>query len=44
VLRAHEWNALERQIDARRPARPGSEKPEREDDVEGWLKKFGGSS
>ena len=42
VLRAHEWNALERQIEARRPAEPGGEKPEREDDVEGWLKKFGG--
>ena len=44
VLRAHEWNALERQIASRRPAKPGSEKPEREDDVEGWLKKFGGDS
>jgi hypothetical protein len=44
VLRAHEWNALERQIDSRRPARSGSEKPDREDDVEGWLKKFGGGS
>jgi len=42
VLRAHEWNALERQIEARRPPEPGGEKPEREDDVEGWLKKFGG--
>jgi predicted RNA-binding protein with PIN domain len=44
VLRAHEWNALERQIASRRPAQGGSEKPEREDDVEGWLKKFGGDS
>jgi predicted RNA-binding protein with PIN domain len=43
VLRAHEWNALERQI-ASRQAKPGSEKPEREDDVEGWLKRFGGDS
>jgi predicted RNA-binding protein with PIN domain len=42
VLRAHEWNALERQVEARRPRREGGEKPEREDDVEGWLKKFGG--
>lgn len=41
VLRAHEWNALERQT-ARRPAADGREKPEREDDIEGWLKKFGG--
>ena len=43
VLRAHEWNALERRlvpIDGGR-RRPG-EKPDREDDVEGWLKKFGG--
>ena len=39
VLRAHEWNAIERQI---APATSrGSEKPEREDDVEGWLKRFG---
>jgi len=44
VLRAHEWNALERQVASRRPAKPGSEKPEREDDIEGWLKKFGGDS
>jgi len=44
VLRAHEWNNLERQVASRRPAAAGSEKPEREDDVEGWLKKFGGDS
>ena len=37
VMRAHEWNHAERQLD--RPA--GEEKPEREDDVDGWLKKFG---
>jgi predicted RNA-binding protein with PIN domain len=42
VLRAHEWNALERQL-AAGSAREGGEKPEREDDVEGWLKRFGGS-
>jgi predicted RNA-binding protein with PIN domain len=42
VLRAHEWNALERQLAARQPADEGSEKPGRETDVEGWLKKFGG--
>jgi predicted RNA-binding protein with PIN domain len=37
VLRAHEWNALDR-----RPARAaeGTEKPERETDVEGWLRAF----
>jgi predicted RNA-binding protein with PIN domain len=40
VLRAHEWNAIERRL-------PGAasgeraEKPEREDDVEGWLRRFG---
>jgi hypothetical protein len=43
VLRAHEWNALERQLGAERAARDGGEKPEREDDVEGWLRRFGGS-
>jgi predicted RNA-binding protein with PIN domain len=42
VLRAHEWNALGRQA---RPARgrrhdAKGEKPERETDVEGWLKRF----
>ena len=42
VLRVHEWSALERQVASRRPANPGAEKPAREDDVEGWLKKFGG--
>jgi len=38
ALRAHEWNAL-----AGRPARSRSaaEKPDRETDVEGWLKAFG---
>ena len=41
VLRAHEWNALERRLSA---PRGDSEKPEREDDVEGWLRKFGGES
>jgi predicted RNA-binding protein with PIN domain len=41
VLRAHEWNALGREAKPR--ARKGaakSEKPERETDVEGWLKRF----
>jgi predicted RNA-binding protein with PIN domain len=40
VLRAHEWNALERRI-APQPD-GGSEKPDREDDVAFWLKTFGG--
>ena len=39
VLRAHEWNALERTL-PRGPEK--SDKPDREDDVEGWLKRFGG--
>jgi len=43
VLRAHEWNALARGAgpDTRkgRPA-PRGEKPDRETDVEGWLKRF----
>lgn len=44
ILRAHEWNALEKRLLASRGARRGpGEKPEREDDVAGWLKKFGGS-
>lgn len=43
VLRAHEWNALERKLDQARQVAPGREKPEREDDVEGWLRKFGSS-
>lgn len=40
VLRVHEWNALERRL-ATRQSPSTSEKPEREDDVEGWLRKFG---
>jgi len=42
VLRAHEWNAAERQALGRQAAASGGEKPEREDDVEGWLRRFGG--
>ena len=42
VLRAHEWNALERAVAARKSAPSGGDKPEREDDIEGWLKTFGG--
>ena len=41
VLRAHEWNALERRIEESRPRAAGADKPEREDDVEGWLRRFG---
>ena len=41
VLRAHEWNRLEQRLHAGSPGPEGSEKPEREDDVEGWLKIFG---
>ncbi len=43
VLRAHEWNALARGAavaPARRGRAPRGEKPERETDVEGWLKRF----
>jgi predicted RNA-binding protein with PIN domain len=43
VLRAHEWNAIERRLAARAGA-PGGEKPEREEDVEGWLRRFGGDT
>lgn len=39
VLRAHEWNAIERRI-APRAGTGESEKPDREDDVEGWLRRF----
>jgi predicted RNA-binding protein with PIN domain len=42
VLRAHEWNALERKLDERRAEAKG-DKPESEPDVEGWLKRFGSS-
>jgi predicted RNA-binding protein with PIN domain len=41
VLRAHEWNALAREAKPRAPnGEPRGEKPEREKDVEGWLKRF----
>jgi predicted RNA-binding protein with PIN domain len=43
VLRAHEWNALARHVKPQarkgRPV-PSGDKPERETDVEGWLKRF----
>ena len=41
VLRAHEWNALARDAKPRAPRGAArGEKPERETDVEGWLKRF----
>jgi predicted RNA-binding protein with PIN domain len=43
VLRAHEWNAAERQLGAGASNSTAGEKPEAETDVEGWLKRFGGS-
>ena len=42
VLRAHEWNDLARRLAAGTPRTAGGEKPEKEDDVDGWLKRFGG--
>jgi len=42
VLRAHEWNLLERRIGSASGEDAKGEKPEHETDVEGWLKKFGG--
>jgi predicted RNA-binding protein with PIN domain len=41
VLRAHEWNALAREAKPQaQHAADRGEKPERETDVEGWLKRF----
>jgi predicted RNA-binding protein with PIN domain len=41
ALRAHEWTALGREAKPRgRAPAAKSEKPERETDVEGWLKRF----
>jgi predicted RNA-binding protein with PIN domain len=40
VLRAHEWNALERRLVSAKAEAPGAEKPEREADIEGWLERF----
>jgi predicted RNA-binding protein with PIN domain len=49
VLRAHEWNALaggaapnSRPARRRGPAATSSDKPDRETDIEGWLKRFSG--
>ena len=46
VLRAHEWNALANGA-APRPRKRGplttsADKPERETDIDGWLKRFSG--
>jgi len=43
VLRAHEWNALARAKTKNGATSSTGEKPEREDDVEGWLRLFGKS-
>jgi predicted RNA-binding protein with PIN domain len=40
ILRAHEWNVLERKVTVARAE--AGEKPDRETDVDGWLKRFGG--
>ena len=42
ALRAREWSALARGAtpQPRRPSREGSEKPERETDIAGWLERF----
>jgi predicted RNA-binding protein with PIN domain len=40
VMRAHEWNRLERSMSRVLPE-ASAEKPAREDDVEGWLRRFG---
>jgi predicted RNA-binding protein with PIN domain len=42
VLRAHEWNATEQRLAPPSTGSAQGEKPEREDDVEGWLRRFGG--
>jgi predicted RNA-binding protein with PIN domain len=42
VLRAHEWNALARRATCgTRRGAAGGDKPDHEDDVEGWLERFG---
>jgi predicted RNA-binding protein with PIN domain len=40
ILRAHEWNALERRVSPPEPE--AGEKPDHETDIDGWLKLFGG--
>jgi predicted RNA-binding protein with PIN domain len=41
AIRAREWNALAREAASRHRGASSSEKPEREDDIEGWLERFG---
>jgi len=41
VLRAHEWNAIERRLTSEKKKDEGDEKPDREHDVAYWLKVFG---
>ena len=42
ALRAQEWNAIARgAVPRNRRGAPRGEKPERETDIEGWLKRFG---
>jgi len=41
VLRAHEWNLQARRLASASASGSPSEKPEREEDVEGWLRTFG---
>ena len=46
AMQTREWNALERAADTASSSaltRPSNEKPEREQDVEGWLRRFGES-
>jgi hypothetical protein len=40
-LRAHEWNALDRKPAPQDEGVRASEKPDHEDDVDGWLARFG---
>jgi predicted RNA-binding protein with PIN domain len=42
VLRAHEWSALARSAAPPARAEAPGEKPDRETDVPGWLKRFSG--
>jgi predicted RNA-binding protein with PIN domain len=41
AMSAREWNALARAAASRRRGASGSEKPDQEDDIEGWLERFG---
>jgi predicted RNA-binding protein with PIN domain len=41
AMRAREWNTLARGAATRRRSAPAGEKPDREEDIEGWLERFG---